>query len=161
MQLLLNNGLFHCGCRPHTVTTSTNSCNSFQGQLHFFSLSLYPSSGVSSSSLAFKVASKNLPEQLHPNQQITSLQRQLPFLVDDVSKIAWKCTIGSSITAIIQISSNFFNQSKDTSNIIVVFSSTFSQSTKKIFRFLWKHFQSQRCFLIRFLMCHIPLNLNW
>ena len=56
MQPLLNNGLFHCGCRPHTVTKSTNSCNSFQGQLNFFSLSLYPSSGVSSSSLAFKVA---------------------------------------------------------------------------------------------------------
>ena len=61
---------------PQTVTTSTNSCNSFQGQLLSF-LSLYLSSGNASSSLVtFKVASKNLLEQVYPNQQITSLQRR-------------------------------------------------------------------------------------
>ena len=120
---------------PQTVTASTNSCNSFQGQLLSFpSLYLFSSFSLA----AFKVASKNLLEQVYPNQRITSLQRQIIiFLVADVSRFASKCTIGSSITTTIQISSNFFNQPKDTPNITIVFSKTLSMSTKKIVRFLW------------------------
>ena len=44
------------------------------------------------------------------------------YLFEDFdSKIAWKCNIGASITAVIQISFNFFNQAKVSANITMVF----------------------------------------